>query len=66
MYKSFSQGDSGGGVVYKEMIYGVHSSSGVIACAQEARFMDVCKYKDWIKKTAGINSDKLKACLGCG
>uniref|UniRef100_UPI003AAC021C thrombin-like enzyme elegaxobin-1 isoform X2 n=1 Tax=Centroberyx gerrardi TaxID=166262 RepID=UPI003AAC021C len=47
-------GDSGGGVVYKNQIYGVISFTGnaTHACVEPAGFMDVCAYKDWIKKIA--------------
>ncbi|XP_056137079.1 trypsin-4-like [Lampris incognitus] len=44
-------GDSGGGVVYDKKIYGVHSGSGTEVCSSPARFMDVCRYLDWIKTT---------------
>ncbi|XP_056135680.1 cationic trypsin-3-like [Lampris incognitus] len=44
-------GDSGGGVVYDKKIYGVISGSGEVICGIPVRFMDVCKYLNWIKTT---------------
>ncbi|XP_034004126.1 complement factor D-like isoform X3 [Trematomus bernacchii] len=41
------KGDSGGGVVFNDRIYGVHVSSVITACV-EARATDVCKYISWI------------------
>ncbi|XP_033950496.1 serine protease 1-like [Pseudochaenichthys georgianus] len=52
-------GDSGGGVVFDNMMYGVHVSSAEQACVQ-SRAMDVCKYMPWI---AGVI--KPKTCLDC-
>ncbi|XP_054460550.1 anionic trypsin-2-like [Anoplopoma fimbria] len=53
-----SPGDSGGGVVYNNRIYGVISftGNGTHACVAPAGFMDVCEkvYMDWIVKTTGI------------
>ncbi|XP_054460551.1 anionic trypsin-2-like [Anoplopoma fimbria] len=53
-----SPGDSGGGVVYDNRIYGVNSFTGnsINACVAPAGFMDVCQkeYMDWIVKTTGI------------
>ncbi|KAM8772687.1 kallikrein-8-like [Acanthopagrus schlegelii] len=45
-------GDTGGGVVFGNTIYGVMSFMGDIekAHALDVGFMDVCEYKDWIKK----------------
>ncbi|XP_034543286.1 transmembrane protease serine 9-like [Notolabrus celidotus] len=45
-----SLGDSGGGVVYNHMIYGVVSftGNGLTACHAPAAFMDVCEYMPWI------------------
>ncbi|XP_051240386.1 anionic trypsin-2-like [Dicentrarchus labrax] len=48
-------GDSGGGVVYNNKIYGVHSNSGTYACTAEAAFMDVCEYIQWIRIVTGLN-----------
>ncbi|XP_047217673.1 kallikrein-7-like [Girardinichthys multiradiatus] len=55
-----SPGDSGGGWVYNDQLYGVHAFTGNAdyACSQPAGFMDVCSYKPWIE-------NKMK-CLGCG
>ncbi|XP_034535189.1 anionic trypsin-2-like [Notolabrus celidotus] len=54
--KDTSPGDSGGGVVYNNMIYGVHTFTlnSDYGCVAPAGFVDVCEYKEWIKKTAGI------------
>nr|ACQ58075.1 Kallikrein-8 precursor [Anoplopoma fimbria] len=53
-----SKGDSGGGVVFNGMLYGVNSfiGNGTHACVEAAGFMDVCEkeYMDWILKTTGI------------
>lgn len=52
-YTSLLQGDTGGGVVFGNTIYGVISFTGV-AKKDDSKFhgfMDVCKYKDWIKTT---------------
>ncbi|XP_071391168.1 snake venom serine protease nikobin-like [Centroberyx affinis] len=50
-------GDSGGGVVYQNQLYGVISFPGNMfhACTQPAVFMDVCEYKEWIKKIMTIS-----------
>ncbi|XP_062244711.1 anionic trypsin-2-like [Platichthys flesus] len=59
-------GDSGGGVVYKDKIYGVHvMGHPKEVCASPAVFMDLCHqpYLDWIKDT--IKKPKSKSCLSC-
>ncbi|XP_054459661.1 uncharacterized protein LOC129095293 [Anoplopoma fimbria] len=70
-----SPGDSGGGVVFNGMLYGVHvfTSNPTHACVEAAGFMDVCKeeYMDWIVKTTGIPRPKtfwgkVKGCVSCG
>ncbi|XP_029911122.1 anionic trypsin-2-like [Myripristis murdjan] len=48
------EGDSGGGVVYRDQIYGVISSGGCRALEEPIRFMNVCKYKEWIQHTARL------------
>ncbi len=52
---SFSQGDSGGGVVHRNMIYGVISFLGDPhnVCRKAAAFMDICspEYNMWIRQT---------------
>lgn len=57
-------GDSGGGVVYQNKIYGVMSFTGDIdnICTQPAAFVDICnqQYMQWIKDTAEISQ------RGCG
>ncbi|KAL7404348.1 hypothetical protein ABVT39_013478 [Epinephelus coioides] len=47
------KGDSGGGVVYKGRIYGVHSFTGDsdYACREPSGFMKVCEYIQWITNT---------------
>lgn len=50
-----SQGDSGGGVVFNGMIYGVHESSFDNTCPRISEFMDVCEYMDWIRRITGIH-----------
>uniref|UniRef100_A0A3Q3K385 trypsin n=1 Tax=Monopterus albus TaxID=43700 RepID=A0A3Q3K385_MONAL len=48
-------GDSGGGVVYQDRIYGVNSFTGdpKYACSEAAGFMDIChpQYFKWIQNT---------------
>ncbi|XP_078022525.1 kallikrein-8-like isoform X2 [Epinephelus lanceolatus] len=61
-----SPGDSGGGVVYNDMIYGVISFHGN-DCVEAAAVMDVCGYKEWIiRKTGSIFTKKVKTlpCFG--
>uniref|UniRef100_A0A3B3UE72 Peptidase S1 domain-containing protein n=1 Tax=Poecilia latipinna TaxID=48699 RepID=A0A3B3UE72_9TELE len=52
----FPQGDSGGGVVFNNKIYGVISFGGnkQYACLSDAGIMDVCGYISWIKQTTGL------------
>ncbi|XP_049423498.1 kallikrein-8-like [Epinephelus fuscoguttatus] len=64
-----SPGDSGGGVVYNDMIYGVISFHGnpTHACVEPAAMMDVCGYKEWItSETGGFFTKKVKTlpCFG--
>uniref|UniRef100_A0A3Q3K068 Peptidase S1 domain-containing protein n=1 Tax=Monopterus albus TaxID=43700 RepID=A0A3Q3K068_MONAL len=50
-------GDSGGGVVFNNMIYGVHSFTGepnFAVSSAPVGFMDVCAYIKWIHDTTGI------------
>ncbi|XP_067088332.1 trypsin-3-like [Osmerus mordax] len=47
-------GDSGGGVVYQNQIYGVIRSGPTLVCTGPTKAMDVCKYKSWIKTTTGL------------
>eukprot|EP00063_Salmo_salar_P068811 XP_014043646.1 PREDICTED: thrombin-like enzyme cerastocytin [Salmo salar] len=48
------RGDSGAGVVYKNQLYGVFITEDTgEECSAAALIMDVCKYKDWIKKIIG-------------
>ncbi|XP_049426922.1 anionic trypsin-2-like isoform X13 [Epinephelus fuscoguttatus] len=65
-----NRGDSGGGVVYNGMIYGVISFGVKLApaCVDTDGYMDVCAYKDWIEsKTGSIFTKIAKAlsCVGC-
>ncbi|XP_038128518.1 kallikrein-7-like [Cyprinodon tularosa] len=47
------RGVSGGGWVYQDRLYGVHSFTGdsKTACNKPVGFMDVCEYKEWIEET---------------
>uniref|UniRef100_A0A3B5QBE0 Kallikrein-8-like n=1 Tax=Xiphophorus maculatus TaxID=8083 RepID=A0A3B5QBE0_XIPMA len=51
--KDTSSGDSGGGWVYQDKLYGVHVLTGDRhkACSAPAYFMDICGYKKWIEDT---------------
>uniref|UniRef100_A0A3P9QI89 Trypsin-like n=1 Tax=Poecilia reticulata TaxID=8081 RepID=A0A3P9QI89_POERE len=51
--KDTSAGDSGGGWVFNNRLYGVHvlTDDEVYACSEPAYFMDVCGYKKWIDDT---------------
>uniref|UniRef100_A0A3B3XG07 Peptidase S1 domain-containing protein n=1 Tax=Poecilia mexicana TaxID=48701 RepID=A0A3B3XG07_9TELE len=51
--KDTSRGDSGGGWVFNDLLYGVHVLTGdaKYACNKPAYFMDVCGYKKWIDGT---------------
>ncbi|XP_026216131.1 cationic trypsin-like [Anabas testudineus] len=59
-------GDSGGGVVFQNRIYGVHSFTGDanFACSESAAFMNICHepYYQWIKTTIASP----KKCWWCG
>ncbi|KAL7404689.1 hypothetical protein ABVT39_018374 [Epinephelus coioides] len=57
-----SHGDSGGGVVYNGMIYGVISftANATHACVEAAAMMDVCEYKEWIESKTGSVFTKKK------
>ncbi|XP_012716165.2 trypsin V-A [Fundulus heteroclitus] len=48
--KDVCKGDSGGGVVRNNMIYGVISGIGVNVCQLPVRVMDVCAYLTWINQ----------------
>ncbi|XP_014832844.1 PREDICTED: granzyme B-like [Poecilia mexicana] len=54
--KDICPGDSGGGVVFNNKIYGVISFGGnkQYACLSDAGIMDVCGYISWIKQTTGL------------
>ncbi|XP_014879720.1 trypsin epsilon-like isoform X2 [Poecilia latipinna] len=49
--KEICYGDTGGAALHSGKIYGVISFGGEGACQSSATIMDVCKYKNWIKKT---------------
>uniref|UniRef100_A0AAQ5YUN3 Peptidase S1 domain-containing protein n=3 Tax=Amphiprion ocellaris TaxID=80972 RepID=A0AAQ5YUN3_AMPOC len=44
-------GDSGGGVEYQGKLRAVHVSGRTDGCTRQGISLDVCKYKEWIKKT---------------
>uniref|UniRef100_A0A3B3WJL6 Peptidase S1 domain-containing protein n=1 Tax=Poecilia mexicana TaxID=48701 RepID=A0A3B3WJL6_9TELE len=50
--KDTSGGDSGGGWVFNNRLYGVHSFTGdpKYACSKPTGFMDVCAYIGWIRQ----------------
>uniref|UniRef100_A0A096LS37 Peptidase S1 domain-containing protein n=1 Tax=Poecilia formosa TaxID=48698 RepID=A0A096LS37_POEFO len=53
--KDACRGDSGGGAVFNDMIYGVIVRGGKdYACLRPATMMDVCGYMEWIKQTTGL------------
>lgn len=43
-----SQGDSGGGVIYDNKIYGVHKGSSRCGCTRLSVSVKVCAYIEWI------------------
>ncbi|XP_010769356.1 trypsin-7-like, partial [Notothenia coriiceps] len=47
-------GDSGGGVMVNDVIYGVQVLSAEKACKSPSFAMDVCKYKKWIEGVTGL------------
>ncbi|XP_054900650.1 kallikrein-2-like [Poeciliopsis prolifica] len=51
--KDISFGDSGGGFVFKNRLYGVSTFLGdpVFSLSKPSGFMDVCAYKEWIDDT---------------
>ncbi|XP_032416867.1 putative trypsin-6 [Xiphophorus hellerii] len=52
--KDVCYGDDGGAAMLSDMIYGVISFGGPrYACQRPAAFLDVCEYKDWIKRITG-------------
>ncbi|XP_054892729.1 kallikrein-2-like [Poeciliopsis prolifica] len=48
--KDICYGDDGGAAVHNGMIYGVISHGGTDACQKPVAIMDVCEYKQWIKR----------------
>ncbi|XP_032416884.1 trypsin-like [Xiphophorus hellerii] len=52
--KDVCYGDDGGAAMLSDMIYGVISFGGAYyACQRPATILDVCEYKDWIKRITG-------------
>uniref|UniRef100_A0A3B4EYD2 Thrombin-like enzyme cerastocytin n=1 Tax=Pundamilia nyererei TaxID=303518 RepID=A0A3B4EYD2_9CICH len=51
-------GDSGGGVLFNNTIYGVHVGSGKCVCSGSAVSLKVCSYIGWIKNFITPNSGK--------
>uniref|UniRef100_A0A3P8NZU6 Peptidase S1 domain-containing protein n=1 Tax=Astatotilapia calliptera TaxID=8154 RepID=A0A3P8NZU6_ASTCA len=45
------EGDSGGGVIYNNTIYGVIKGGGVRVCTRPAVTVNVCSYMKWINQT---------------
>ncbi|TWW59024.1 Granzyme G [Takifugu flavidus] len=54
-HKDTSPGDSGGGVVFDNAIYGVHKEGGNTAYTAKAAFADVCHYIDSIKQIMALH-----------
>ncbi|XP_043954200.1 trypsin-like [Gambusia affinis] len=52
--KKMCNGDTGGAVVYNNMIYGVISFGGQDACQSPATILDVCSYNSWIHLRTGL------------
>ncbi|XP_029948811.1 kallikrein-6-like [Salarias fasciatus] len=54
--KYLCKGDSGGGMVYQDKIYGIVSFSGdaVFPCLEPVGAMDVCKYMNWINNIVSL------------
>ncbi|XP_022520415.2 kallikrein-6-like [Astyanax mexicanus] len=52
------KGDSGGSMMVKEggddVLYGVLKGSHDIMCHSPVKFLDVCRYRSWIRKITGI------------
>uniref|UniRef100_A0A3P8P462 Peptidase S1 domain-containing protein n=1 Tax=Astatotilapia calliptera TaxID=8154 RepID=A0A3P8P462_ASTCA len=51
------KGDSGGGVIYNNMIYGVISGSGECVCTVPAVTVNVCPYMKWINQKINPKSN---------
>ncbi|XP_029911133.1 trypsin-like [Myripristis murdjan] len=51
------RGDSGSGVVHRGQIYGVMSSTGCRALEEPIVFMNLCRYKEWIREITGIYAE---------
>uniref|UniRef100_A0A3Q2WWL3 Cationic trypsin-like n=2 Tax=Haplochromis burtoni TaxID=8153 RepID=A0A3Q2WWL3_HAPBU len=51
-------GDSGGGVLFNNTIYGVHVGSGKCVCSRSAVSLKVCSYIGWINNFITPNNGK--------
>ncbi|XP_027871356.1 anionic trypsin-2-like [Xiphophorus couchianus] len=52
--KDICYGDAGGAAMLGDKIYGVISFGGANACQRPATILDVCEYKDWIRRKTGL------------
>ncbi|XP_054892294.1 trypsin-like [Poeciliopsis prolifica] len=52
--KDICYDDDGGAALHNGMIYGVISHGGPDACQKPVVIMNVCRYKQWIKKRTGL------------
>ncbi|XP_007540290.1 anionic trypsin-2-like [Poecilia formosa] len=52
--KDVCYGDSGGGVIFNNRIYGVIAEGGPDPCQTPPVIMDVCEYLGWIKSKTGL------------
>lgn len=57
-YLFLFQGDSGGGVIYKDRIYGVISGSKDPCFGGLAVTVNVCPYMDWINQKIAQSNGK--------
>uniref|UniRef100_A0A3B4HCZ8 Peptidase S1 domain-containing protein n=1 Tax=Pundamilia nyererei TaxID=303518 RepID=A0A3B4HCZ8_9CICH len=49
-------GDSGGGVIHRDNLYGVIIATGELACTCETLSIRVCPYMTWINQNAGLKT----------
>ncbi|XP_032416881.1 anionic trypsin-2-like [Xiphophorus hellerii] len=52
--KDICYGDTGGAAMLGDKIYGVISFGGADACQRPVAILDVCEYKDWIRRRTGL------------
>ncbi|XP_014328762.2 anionic trypsin-2-like [Xiphophorus maculatus] len=52
--KDICYGDVGGAAMLGDKIYGVISFGGADACQRPATILDVCEYKEWIRRKTGL------------